>query len=468
MSFIKEYNIAIPKFRITDKVLHPRLGRKGQHAICYTDEDIITLAYQAASILETCLPVGKARNSKLEIDAVLFATTTPVFKNRYHASYIADLLNLDQGILAMDFGTSTRAGTDALLMADKLVKSGEYKNILVIASEVYYSKIGKETRAAFGHAAVAMIISADTGIAEITNAQSYSSALAEDFNYKGENIQYDARFARSEGFKRNLGLALSESNVNPSETNQVVLHSPYAKIAFGQLKKAGFDLEKQLMKDTVAMSVGNTGACHGLLLLISTIENGQGNTVLFDYLNGTNVIEISLNDSHPDPVEGHSFINPFIEIETYQDYLQLRKQGKFTGRGYQSVEMFSSEMISEREKGNLVYLKGFECAKCGTVYFMNAARCNACHHEEFKEKQLQKTGTVYTVTSEYYFPNSFAPTNMVVIDLDGGGRMTVQQTDDMIPTKENTLKIGDKVELVFRKMMENDKKPNYFWKCVKI
>ncbi|RKY94430.1 MAG: hypothetical protein DRQ01_02355 [Ignavibacteriae bacterium] len=450
MSYIKEYRVALPEFRISDKTLHPRLGRKGQHAVCYTDQDIITLAFDAC------------QNFTKDVDAVFFATTTPVFRNRYHASYIADLLGLEQGILAMDFGTSVRAGSDALLMADKLIKSGEYKNILVIASEVYYPEIGKETRAAFGHAAVVMLITDEEGIAEITNTKSYSSALAEDFRYKGEKVQYDARFARNEGFKMNLGLVLKESNINSSDVNQIILHSPYAKNAFGQLKKAGFDIEKQLMKDTVAMSVGNTGACHGLFLLINAIENGQGNIFLFDYLNGTNVIELTNNTiiEFPPIKEG-------TQIEAYQDYLQLRKQGKFTARGYESIEMFSSEMISEREKDGLVYLRGYECVKCGTIYYMKAARCNACHQTEFNQKQLEKTGIVYTATSEYYFPNSFAPTNMVVIDLDGGGRITVQQTDDMFPTEENIIKIGDKVELVFRKMMENDKKPNYFWKCIK-
>ncbi|MCB0480040.1 MAG: OB-fold domain-containing protein [Flavobacteriales bacterium] len=462
MSFIKEYKVAIPKFRITDKVLHPRLGRKGQHAICYTDEDIITLAFQAASQLNLA-----TRNS--EIDAVLFATTSPVFKNRYHASFVADLLGLNQGILCLDFGTSARAGTDALIMADKLVHSSGFKNVLLIASEVYYPKIGNETRAAFGHAAVAMVVSNEKGIAEITNTKSFSSALAEEFKYKGSSIQYDARFARTEGFKNNLGLALNESDFRAKEVAHVILHSPYAKLAFGQLIKAGFDLEAQLRKDDVEPSIGNTGACHALVLMINAIENGKGNVLIFDYLNGTNVISLSTkekstsNIQHSKSTIGH----PISEIESYQDYLQLRKQGKFTSKGYTSVEIFSSEMISEREKNSLVHLHGYECAKCGTVYFVKAVRCNSCHHEELNQKQLQKTGVVYSVTSEYYFPNSFAPTNMVIIDLDGGGRMTVQQTDDMFPTEDNTLRIGDKVSLVYRKMMENDNKPNYFWKCVK-
>ncbi len=85
-----------------------------------------------------------------------------------------------------------------------------------------------------------------------------------------------------------------------------------------------------------------------------------------------------------------------------------------------------------------------------------------------KEVQLAKEGTVYSVTSEYYFPNSFGPTNMVVIDLEGGGRITVQQTDDMYQDESTKIGIGDKVELVLRKMMENDSKPNYFWKCRKL
>ena len=129
--------------------------------------------------------------------------------------------------------------------------------------------------------------------------------------------------------------------------------------------------------------------------------------------------------------------------------------------------MFSSEMISERDKEMLLRLKGSKCESCDTIYYIKALRCNACKSNKLSQVQLSKRGTVYSVTSEYYFPNSFTPTNMVVIDLDGGGRLTVQQTDDMYPSESNLIKIGDKVKLVFRKMMENDKKPNYFWKCIK-
>lgn len=452
MTFIKSYHSYFPHFRISDKTLHPRIGRKGVHAVAYTDEDVLTMAYEAAQHLDK------------NVDAILFATTCPVFKDRYHASYLADLLGLNQGIIAMDFGTTERAGTDALLMGDQLIASGKCKNVLVVASELKYTGIGKETREGFGHCAVAFILSADPGIAEIKYASSFSAALAEEFEYKGNSTQYDARFARTAGFKFNIDAVL-KSGIDAGEVDRIILNSPYSKLALGQLKKAGFDLENQLMTDDLPEQVGTCGAAHALVLIIQALEANSGSFLVFDYHNGTNLISIASNSVIEVPTVNTTASE---SIELYQDYLQLRINGKHEGKGYEAIEMFSSEMIAEREKDQLLYLKADQCTACGTIYYMKAERCNACHSSDFKQTQLNKTGTVYSCTSEYYFPSSFPPTNMIVIDMDGGGRITVQQTDDMFPNEKNIIKIGDRVRLVLRKMMENDKKPNYFWKCVKL
>ena len=172
MSNIKSYGIGLPHYRIEDNTLHPA-GKKGvMKAVCFPDEDIITLAFQAASDIP-----------KNNIDGIFFATSTPVFHNRYHASYLADLLNLSQGILALDFTNSSRSGTDALLLANDLIDSGKYKNILVAAVDVDFPEIGKERSTPFGHAACAILLSVEKGIAEISLAKSFSSSLAEEFSY---------------------------------------------------------------------------------------------------------------------------------------------------------------------------------------------------------------------------------------------------------------------------------------------
>jgi hydroxymethylglutaryl-CoA synthase len=451
VSFIKKYNVALPQFRISDNVLDPRRGREVQHAVCYTDEDIITLAWQAAEKLGD------------EVDAVLFATTTPVFKRRYHASYLAGLLGLPDGITVLDMGTTNRAGTDALLLADTFISSGKHNNILVVASDVSFPAIGKENSTPFGHGAVAMLVSKDKGFAQITNAASFSEALAEEFAYKGEKVKYDVRFARTAGFKNNMKKVLAE--LAPEGIDSLIINSAYVKLIFSTLKKAGYDMEKQVAPDKLVPRFGYLGAAHGLLRLVYAMENTSGTSVLVDYNNGSNVITVEVAKKVA-PILGD--LENKTPITYYQDYLALRKRGKFDGRGYESIEIFSSEMMQEREKDQLLRLKGFECKDCGTVYYLKAARCNNCKGTDFAEKQLSKTGTVYSLTSEFYFPNSFPPTNMIVIDLDGGGRMTVQQTDDMYQNENTKISIGDKVKLVLRKMMENDKKPNYFWKCVRL
>jgi uncharacterized OB-fold protein len=143
----------------------------------------------------------------------------------------------------------------------------------------------------------------------------------------------------------------------------------------------------------------------------------------------------------------------------------LRKAGNFNSSKYETKEMFSSEMMQEREKDTLQYLKGLKCDKFGTIYYLKSTRCKKCKSDKFSVIQLSKTGTVYTFTSEHYFPSSFPPISILVIDLDGGGRMTVQQTNTMYPER-NKIEIGSKVKLVLRKMIEHDAKPNYFWKAI--
>lgn len=461
MSNIISYGISIPQFQIEDSVLHPKFGKKkGKRTITYIDEDIITLSYDAAT---DCLEkYASDKNRKSKIDAIFFASTTPVFKNRYHASFLADMLNLPEGIMALDLCSTSRSGTDAVLLANQLIDAGKYNNILVVAADTYYPPIGEELRAPFGHAGCALLLGKDKGIAGIRSTQSFSNAIAEQFNYKGSKVQLDARFSRDAGFKSNLNLALEKFKYNPSDIDKVILNSPYAKIATGILKKNGFDIENQLLKDNLMLQTGFTASCHSLLLLIENIENNSGNILLMDCSNGTNMLQIEHCKTNFSLLK-NSFQNK-TEIKSYQDYLTLRKAGKFDSKAYKTIEIFSSEMMQEREKETILYLNGFECSSCGTVYFIKSARCKKCKGTEFSLKQLAKTGVVYSLTKEHYFPTSFPPVTMAVIDLDGGGRITVQQTDDMYP-ENNKIQIDSKVKLVLRKMMENDNKPNYFWKC---
>ncbi len=454
MSYIKSYGVAFPKFRVGDNVLHPK-GKNGvTKAVCFPDEDIITLAYQSACTLP-----------KENIDGLLFATSTQVFQNRYHASYLADLLHLPQGILALDFTTSTRGGTDALLLAHNLVENGKYRNILVIASDVCFPEIGKERVTPFGHGACSILVGMGTSGIQITSAQTYSAAFAEEFQYKGKAIQYDPRFSRETGFKTNIEQVVKKLETDPKSIDAIILNSVYARMAVGVFAKAGFD-EKQFARDTISSKIGNTGAPHALLLLVNELELGKKNILLADYTNGTNLFHVQNNTNIETPVLKGALAN-CESVTCYQDYLLLYKAGNFNAPNYIPKEIFTSEMMQEREKGMLLYLEGHQCSNCGTTYYVKTTRCKKCNSTGFTKVQLSKTGTVFACTNEHYYPATFPPVSMLIINLDGGGRVTVQQTDTMYP-ENNKVGIGTRVGLVLRKMIENDAKPDYFWKAIAI
>ncbi|MFQ5632293.1 MAG: OB-fold domain-containing protein [bacterium] len=470
MGNLLSYGLSIPRFQIENHVLHPRFGKRaGKRTIVFSDEDPITLACEAAS---KCLANFSKKKPRHEIDAILFATTTPVFRNRYHASFLAELLELPNGILALDFTASPRSGTDALLLANHLLESNRFQKVLVLAAEVFFPPIGEELKPSGreGHAGCALLLGTEEGIAEITDAQSYSSFVAEEFSYRGSAVQLDSRFGREAGFKSNLGQALENffegSQRNPGDYKSVILNSLYARSATGLFKKRGFDLEKQLSKDSLMQQTGFAGACHAINLMIQALEKNAGKVLLLDYFNGTNIIELQPTrqvDPHGNTIEQQ--LGKTMLIESYQDYLTLRKAGNLNSRITAKQEMFSSDMMQEREKKQSIHLKGFECTNCRTIYFIKTQRCKKCNGEAFGLKKLAKHGTIFSFTREHYFPSSFPPVTMAVVDLDGGGRITVQVTDEMYPRESDNTLIGSKVRLVLRKMMENDAKPNYFWKC---
>ncbi|MBK7129591.1 MAG: hypothetical protein IPM74_06195 [Crocinitomicaceae bacterium] len=455
MSFIHAYGTCIPAFRIEDRMLNPKGKKNAARAVCYTDEDVITLAYEAS---KECLV-----NSKNQPEAILFANSSPVFFNRYHASFLGDLLGLPSTLYSLDLVNSLKSGTDAIILANSLINAGQFKNILVICSDVHYTGIGNELYTNHGHGACALLLSNQNGNSEIVNAISYGSHPAEEYDYKNQHLKMDARYGRDAGFKNCMFDLVKQHAKDFPGTDKIILNSPYAKLAGPVFMKAGCG-ENQFSRDSLTSMIGNTGCVHAVLQIISEIENGTKNIMAVDYANGTNFLQISTKQN--DSKSWTEKLNQFNLIQSYQDYLTLRKEGNFNSRQYKTREMFSSEMMNDREQEAYIRLKAQKCVSCGTAYLIKTLRCKKCHSENFETVQLANHGQVYSCTKEHYFPVSFPPVSMLVIDLEGGGRITVQQTDTMYPD-QNDVEIGSSVKLVLRKMVEHDEKPNYFLKAIK-
>lgn len=110
-----------------------------------------------------------------------------------------------------------------------------------------------------------------------------------------------------------------------------------------------------------------------------------------------------------------------------------------------------SPQLEARDAEFLHRLHGLKC-ECGFTQTIPTPACGHCGSTKRETVRLGRTGTVFTFTHEYYVPPQVT---MLVVDLDGGGRILVQQAD------AGEAAIGARVRLVLRKLHAG-----YYWKAV--
>lgn len=165
MAGISAYGVYIPRARLNKKAVADAnawfdaglksLG-KGERAICNWDEDVITMAVEAAS---ECL----SSNQDVKLSSLYLASTTFPFLDRQNSVVVSEALNIDNNIRTMDIGASQRAATSALI---SLLESNAEGDSLLVASEHRRSKAGSRAEMLWGDAAASVLIGSENVIAE--------------------------------------------------------------------------------------------------------------------------------------------------------------------------------------------------------------------------------------------------------------------------------------------------------------
>lgn len=107
-----------------------------------------------------------------------------------------------------------------------------------------------------------------------------------------------------------------------------------------------------------------------------------------------------------------------------------------------------------REIPRRTRLEAVRCAACGAVSYPPRARCGKCGSGEFKFYKLPENGELVTFTIVRSPPKGFekaSPYVIGIVKLEDGTMITSQITD--VETEE--VKVGMKVEAVFRKVVED-------------
>jgi 3-oxoacyl-[acyl-carrier-protein] synthase-3 len=149
----------------TDQWIQERTGIKERRHIVRGEDTTTTMGVKAAKIA-----IERAGISKDDIDFIIFATLSP----DYYFPGPGVLVQRDLGIKtvgALDVRNQCSGFVYAISIADQYVKTGMYKNILVIGSEVHSQGLDMTTRGRgvsviFGDGAGAAVISREDDLSK--------------------------------------------------------------------------------------------------------------------------------------------------------------------------------------------------------------------------------------------------------------------------------------------------------------
>jgi uncharacterized OB-fold protein len=106
---------------------------------------------------------------------------------------------------------------------------------------------------------------------------------------------------------------------------------------------------------------------------------------------------------------------------------------------------------------------GSRCQACGARHLPPQRVCVKCHaiDKMAAERMADVPGRIATFTVDRLAYSLSPPVVVAVIDFEGGGRFQSEMTD----VDPAAVKIGDRVEMTFRRLMTAGGVHNYFWKA---
>lgn len=295
-------------------------------AINASDEDVITLAYQA--ILEIL-------DDPKDIDLFIFASESATDFSKASSLFLLDQLALNHYINTYEIKQACYGMSAGIIQAINHVKANPDKRVLIVGSDIARYQIDSPGEATQGVGAVAMIISANPKIAIFNQDFSFYSENIHDF-WRPSDLDYalvDGEYSTMVYQTFLLKTKLKHQITFNHNYNKILLHVPYTKLVKKSL--ALIDSDTQIVEYSCAYNqiIGNiyTGSLY--LSLISLLDNypqdlSKQNIALYSYGSGAIASFFTIQI-----LEGYrNYLNPNHNREklnnrkelSYQDYLNLR------------------------------------------------------------------------------------------------------------------------------------------------
>lgn len=439
------YASYLPSYRLRG----PDIGlRRGDRVVASFDEDSTTMAVAAA---------GRVLSRDVVPAAVYFATSTPAYADKTNATAVHAALGLPAGVLAADLcgtGRSAFAALSAAAMAGGLV----------VGADVRVGKPGSADEKLGGDGAAALLFGAGEPIAEPLATYSVTEEFLDRWRSPRAltGQQWEERF----GAERYTALireaarhALDAAGVD--DPDHVVLTCPNSAV----VKRAATVVKGQ---QTVTSSpAGFTGAADPLIGLCSALDiAAPGETILL--LSATDgcdamVLRTTARLTHSRQAPPLSEQRAQGQSVPHLRYLSWRGLVDVEPPRRPEPERAAAPPAWRAEPWKFA-LTGTRCKRCGFVHLPPVRVCRSCAaRDEMTAAPIASLrGTVVTYTVDHLAFSPSPPMVQAVIDVDGGGRCTLEVAD----ARPEQLGVGTRVSFSFRKLFTAGDVHDYFWKVV--
>ena len=478
---LTSYGAYIPRLRLSRKAaasanawFNPGLmGKaKGERAIANWDEDAITMAVEAG---RDCLKGFEAE----EVDHLTFASTTMPFADRQNAGIAALALELREEMPSSDVTSSQRAGTTALLAGLNAVAGGSAKNAMIISADNRKTRAASAQELNFGDAGAAFLLGTEDIIATFVGSHSVTVDFVDHFRGEGEAYDYnwEERWIRDEGFgtivPRAIKGVLEKTGLSGAEINHFVMPCTFRGVPQKIAAKCGIDPEK--VRDNLAMTVGEAGTAHALVMLAHVLEDAKpGEKILLaSFGQGCDAIVFEATDALARFPKRKGVSGSLTHRKEETNYLKFLA---FNGlidleKGMRAEKDNKTALSATYRKRDMLYsLLGGKCTKCGTAQFPRSRICVGPNCGEVDTQKpysfADKPAKILSWSADFLTYAMDPPQHYGMVTFEEGGRFLADFTD----VDPGTVDSGMDVRMVFRIKDFDEKRGfrRYFWKAVPI
>lgn len=293
---VTNHDLVARGIETSDEWIVDRTGISARH---YAPEGV----FSSDLALEASKRALEAANcAVVDIDLIVVATSTPDMVFPSTATLLQNKLGMKNGAPALDVQAVCSGFVYALTLADKFIRSGSNKRVLVVGAEVFSRVVDwndRTTCVLFGDGAGAVVLEASAEPGILASALHADGSYNNILNAPGQVASGQvcgSPFVKMDGqavFKFAVkvlsevaGEALEAAGVTQDQIDWLVPHQANIRIIQSTARKLGLDMEKVIL--TVAQH-GNTSGASIPLALDVGVRSGRikrGQNVMLEGVGG--------------------------------------------------------------------------------------------------------------------------------------------------------------------------------------